>query len=71
MDVAGRTLAGLALRRHRAPSGRVYAALRRGALTWPDPSELALDDDVMARLWADSARLAGVPDGTGGGLEGY
>jgi hypothetical protein len=26
-------------------------------LTWPDPSELASDDSVMAKLWRDSAAL--------------
>ncbi len=39
------------------PPGRVYAALRTGRLTWPDPSELARDDAVMRQLWADSAAL--------------
>ncbi len=42
------------------PPGRVYAALRRGRITWPDPSELARDDAVMRRLWDDSAALAGL-----------
>ncbi|MEI6418802.1 MAG: SDR family NAD(P)-dependent oxidoreductase [Sphingomonadales bacterium] len=44
------------------PPGRVYAALRKGRLNWPDPSELARDDAVAAQLWADSARLCGLPD---------
>ncbi len=39
------------------PAGRVYAALRKGRLTWPDPSELARNDTVRDRLWADSERL--------------
>lgn len=41
------------------PPGRVYASLRKGRLTWPDPSTLARDDAVAARLWDDSIHLAG------------
>ena len=43
------------------PPGRGYTSLRKGVLTWPDPSLLARDDAVAARLWADSARLVGLP----------
>jgi NAD(P)-dependent dehydrogenase (short-subunit alcohol dehydrogenase family) len=43
------------------PSGRVYASLRKGALTWPDPSELARDDIATAKLWQDSAAMVGLP----------
>lgn len=43
-----------------APPGRVYASLRKGQLTWPEPSELARNDDVTARLWARSAELVGL-----------
>lgn len=39
--------------------GRAYAALRRGVLTWPDPSSLAGDEAVAAQLWKDSERLVG------------
>jgi NAD(P)-dependent dehydrogenase (short-subunit alcohol dehydrogenase family) len=56
---AGRCLAELALGRVAIPDGRVYAALRRGALTWPEPSELARRDDAMVALERDSAELAG------------
>jgi hypothetical protein len=42
------------------PAGRTYAALRRGELTWPDPSELACRDDLMHTLWRDSADLVGL-----------
>jgi NAD(P)-dependent dehydrogenase (short-subunit alcohol dehydrogenase family) len=58
---AGDALAGLALGAVDPPPGRVYAALRRGTLTWPDPSELARRDDVRDALWRDSAELAGLP----------
>lgn len=56
---AGRGLADLALGAM-PPPGRVYAALRKGALTWPDPSELARDAEARRRLWAESERLAGL-----------
>jgi NAD(P)-dependent dehydrogenase (short-subunit alcohol dehydrogenase family) len=57
---AGGALAELALGRARPPAGRIYAALRRGDLTWPDPSELARRDAVMQALWRDSAALVGL-----------
>ena len=57
---AGRGLANLALGAVTPPPGHVYAALRKGRLTWPEPSELARDDAAAARLWADSARLVGL-----------
>ena len=57
---AGRALAELALGRARPPAGRIYAALRRDQLTWPDPSELARRDELMHALWRDSAELVGL-----------
>jgi NAD(P)-dependent dehydrogenase (short-subunit alcohol dehydrogenase family) len=57
---AGGALAELALGRVRPPAGRTYAALRRGELTWPDPSELARRDELMHTLWRDSATLVGL-----------
>jgi NAD(P)-dependent dehydrogenase (short-subunit alcohol dehydrogenase family) len=56
---AGNALADLALGKVRPPAGRVYAALRRGRIIWPDPSELARRDHVMETLWRDSAALVG------------
>jgi len=41
------------------PAGRVYASLRKGKVTWPEPSELARDDAVMRKLWDDSVELTG------------
>jgi NAD(P)-dependent dehydrogenase (short-subunit alcohol dehydrogenase family) len=55
---AGRHLALLASDL-RPPSGQVYASLRKGRMTWPDPSALARDDGATAALWADSAALCG------------
>ena len=53
---AGRGLYELAATAQ-APEGRSYAALRRGALTWPDPSPLAREDALVTQLWEDSERL--------------
>jgi NAD(P)-dependent dehydrogenase (short-subunit alcohol dehydrogenase family) len=60
IEDAGRTLSELALGKTRPPDGRVYAALRRGQLTWPEPSELARRDDLMVSVWNDSAQLVGL-----------
>ncbi len=59
LDAAGDALAGLATT-VMPPPGRLYASLRKGRLTWPDPSELALDDKVVAKMWDDSAVLTGL-----------
>lgn len=60
-DFAGRTLADLAVGRVPTPKDRCYAALRRGRLTWPDPSDLSGNDEVARALWNDSAELVGLP----------
>lgn len=57
---AGNTLADLALGRTTPPDGRTHAALRSGKLSWPDPSDLALRDDLGQALWDDSATLVGL-----------
>lgn len=59
LDAAGRGLAELATSAV-PPPGRVYAALRKGRLTWPDPSDLARDTAAAAKLWDDSAVLTGL-----------
>lgn len=59
---AGNTLADLVLGVSTPPNGHTYAALRRGYLTWIDPSELARSDKHAQALWNDSARLVGLPD---------
>lgn len=58
-QAAGSTLARLALGRVVPPAGRTYAALRRGQVTWPEPSLLAQDETARAALWRDSAELVG------------
>ncbi|BCK53406.1 putative dehydrogenase/reductase [Nocardia wallacei] len=57
---AGAALADLALGHATPPDGRTYAALRRGVLTWPQPSESARDPQAARALWADSAELVGM-----------
>jgi NAD(P)-dependent dehydrogenase (short-subunit alcohol dehydrogenase family) len=59
---AGNTLADLALGIVTPPDGRTYAALRRGRLSWPDPSTMARDDGRAKALWNESARLVELPD---------
>ncbi|WP_020392870.1 SDR family NAD(P)-dependent oxidoreductase [Kribbella catacumbae] len=54
---AGHALANLALGRTTPPSSPGYAALRRGGLSWPNPSDLARDDALAQQLWTDSASL--------------
>jgi NAD(P)-dependent dehydrogenase (short-subunit alcohol dehydrogenase family) len=56
----GSLLADLALGRIVPPAGRLYASQVKRHLTWPDISELASDDAVMAKLWRDSAALGGL-----------
>jgi NAD(P)-dependent dehydrogenase (short-subunit alcohol dehydrogenase family) len=61
IEAAGAMLASLALGTTRPVDGRVYAALRRGRLTWPELSRLARRDDLVEALWRDSAALIGLP----------
>jgi len=58
---AGEALAQLALGEVRPPAGRVYASVVKGEITFPDPSELARDDDARDRLWRESATMVGLP----------
>jgi NAD(P)-dependent dehydrogenase (short-subunit alcohol dehydrogenase family) len=57
---AGGALADLGTGVIRPQPGRLYATLRGGRISWPDPSTLARDDAAMTALWADSARLVGL-----------
>jgi NAD(P)-dependent dehydrogenase (short-subunit alcohol dehydrogenase family) len=60
--VAGHALAELGLGRIRPPRGEIYAALRSGIITWPNPSELARQDRVRDALWRDSGALVGLSE---------
>jgi len=59
LAAAGKGLADLAVTEV-PPGSQVYASLRKGKLTWPEPSELARDEGATAKMWADSAVLTGL-----------
>ena len=54
---AGNILAELALGKIVPPAGKLYASLVRGKLEFPDPSALALDNQVSDLLWKQSAEM--------------
>jgi NAD(P)-dependent dehydrogenase (short-subunit alcohol dehydrogenase family) len=60
-EQSGDALAELALGEVTVPSGRVYASLVRGKITFPDPSKLAQSDDARDVLWHESAAMVGLP----------
>ena len=62
IEQAGNAIADLGLGTIVPPSGRIYASLVKGKLTWPDPSELAQSDTAMRGLWVESAHLVGLPE---------
>jgi NAD(P)-dependent dehydrogenase (short-subunit alcohol dehydrogenase family) len=61
LEQAGNAIADLGLGTSVPPSGRIYASLVKGKLTWPDPSELAQSDTAMKELWVESAQMVGLP----------
>ena len=62
IEQAGNAIADLGLGTIMPPSGRIYASLVKGKLTWPDPSELAQSDTAMRGLWVESAQMVGLPE---------
>jgi NAD(P)-dependent dehydrogenase (short-subunit alcohol dehydrogenase family) len=62
IEQAGTAIADLALGPIVPPTGRIYASLVKGKLTWPDPSELAQSDTAMKGLWVESAYMVGLPE---------
>jgi NAD(P)-dependent dehydrogenase (short-subunit alcohol dehydrogenase family) len=60
IEQAGNEIADLGLGIIVPPTGRIYASLVKGRLTWPDPSELAQSDTAMKELWVDSAYMVGM-----------
>jgi NAD(P)-dependent dehydrogenase (short-subunit alcohol dehydrogenase family) len=62
IEQAGNEIAELGLGTIVPPSGRIYASLVKGKLTWPDPSELAQSDAAMRELWLESAEMVGLTD---------
>jgi NAD(P)-dependent dehydrogenase (short-subunit alcohol dehydrogenase family) len=61
LEVSGRALADAALGRLTPPPGKFYASLVKREITWPEPSEIARTDEVMWKLWRDSAAMVGLP----------
>ena len=57
---AGEALAQLTLGEINPPTGRVYASLVRGKLTFPNPSALAQSDEARDLLWRESAAMLGI-----------
>jgi NAD(P)-dependent dehydrogenase (short-subunit alcohol dehydrogenase family) len=62
IEQAGNAIADLGLGTIVPPTGRTYASLVKGKLTWPDPSELAQSDTAMKALWVESAYMVGLPE---------
>ena len=62
IEQAGNAIADLGLGTIVPPTGRIYASLVKGKLTWPDPSELAQSDTAMKELWVESAHMVGLPE---------
>jgi NAD(P)-dependent dehydrogenase (short-subunit alcohol dehydrogenase family) len=60
IEQAGNAIADLGLGTIAPPPGRIYAALVKGRLTWPDPSDLAQSDTAMKELWVESAHMVGM-----------
>jgi NAD(P)-dependent dehydrogenase (short-subunit alcohol dehydrogenase family) len=61
IEQAGNAIANIGLGTIVPPTGRIYASLVKGKLTWPDPSDLAQSDTAMKRLWMESAQMVGLP----------
>lgn len=62
VERAGETLAALALGKVTLPTDKIYASLVRGRLTFPDPSQLAQNNDVRDLLWKKSAKMVDLPE---------
>lgn len=58
---SGEALAELALGKVTLPTDKVYTSLVRGKLTFPNPSQLALDNKTKDLVWSESAKMVGLP----------
>tara|TARA_A100001391_G_C5082334_1_gene280228 strand:- start:4435 stop:5349 length:915 start_codon:yes stop_codon:yes gene_type:complete len=56
-ELAGSTLAGVALGEIAPPTDQVYVLLKRSKVTFPAPSVLARDETAIERMWRDSAQM--------------
>jgi NAD(P)-dependent dehydrogenase (short-subunit alcohol dehydrogenase family) len=68
IEQAGNAIADLGLGTVVPPTGRIYASLVKGELTWPDTSELAQSDTAMRELWVESAHMVGLPEQAKGNI---
>ncbi|WP_231424718.1 SDR family NAD(P)-dependent oxidoreductase [Pedobacter sp. Leaf250] len=59
---SGEALSELAIGEVALPEGSIYASLVRGKLTFPNPSQLAQNNDLMNLLWKESATMVGLPE---------
>lgn len=59
---AGEALAEIALGKVKLPTGKIYASLVKGKITFPNPSQLAQSNDARDLLWRESAFMVGFPD---------
>lgn len=59
---AGGVLADLATGKIQLPADSVYTSLVKGKITFPEPSDLAQNDDARNLLWQESAKLTGLPE---------
>jgi NAD(P)-dependent dehydrogenase (short-subunit alcohol dehydrogenase family) len=58
---AGEVLAELATGDLTPPREHIYVSVLRGDVTYPQPSELAMNDEKRDELWAQSADMVGLP----------
>ena len=59
---AGQALAELALGEVTLPTGRIYASLVKGKITFPAFSQLAQSNDAKDLLWLERAIMVGLPE---------
>lgn len=59
---SGEALAELAMGKVTLPTDKIYTSLVRGKLTFPNPSQLAQDNNTRDLLWKESAKMVGLPE---------
>ncbi|GLH98840.1 SDR family NAD(P)-dependent oxidoreductase [Phytohabitans aurantiacus] len=57
---AGQVLAQAASGTLTPPPGRIYMNVVRGNVAFPEPSKMALDNEIRDRMWNDSAAMVGL-----------
>lgn len=61
-ELAGSTLADVALGKIAPPDDQVYVLLKKSKVTFPAPSVLARDETAIAHMWRDSAKMLGLEE---------